>query len=175
MKGCNDDSISALTCNTLITKGQLVKRAISSFVENYLRPLVQRPEMLQAAALCYRTVEDEKQVLLITSRGTGRWIIPKGWPMRGLDASQAAAVEAWEEAGVHPVAPPSKTIGDFTYRKIKGSGLPVKVKVLVYPLEVARLADDFREAGQRKRKWVSVQEAAQMVSEPGLQALFQKL
>ncbi|TMV51704.1 NUDIX hydrolase, partial [Thioclava sp. BHET1] len=63
-------------------------------------PLVQRPKRLQVAALCFRGGGAATEVLLITSRDTGRWVVPKGWPMRGLDAAGAARQEAWEEAGV---------------------------------------------------------------------------
>ncbi len=156
-------------------KEHVLKHVITGFLQNYLRPLVQRPEMLQTAALCLRHSDEGTQVLLITSRGTGRWIIPKGWPMRGLDAAQAAAVEAWEEAGVRPVAPPEQPIGSFVYRKLRRSGLPVRVRVLVYPLEVADLAESFPEAGERRRIWVSPEEAAKMVAEPGLQAILRQL
>ena len=65
-----------------------------------LHPMLQRPKRLQVAALCYRRDGDSKEVLLVTSRGTGRWILPKGWPIDGLDAGEAALQEAWEEAGV---------------------------------------------------------------------------
>lgn len=151
-----------------------MKHTFGGFVENYVRPLVQRPDALQVAALCYRIEKGEKQVLLITSRGTGRWVIPKGWTMRGLDAASAAVVEAWEEAGVRPIATPDAPIGDFLYRKIKGSGLPVRVNVLVYAVEVEKLEDEFSEADQRQRRWVNPREAAKMVAEPGLQAIFRQ-
>ncbi|PRY84056.1 NUDIX hydrolase [Donghicola tyrosinivorans] len=153
-----------------------MKPSFNEFVQNYIRPLVQRPEALQTAALCYRyTKTGAKQVLLITSRGTGRWVIPKGWTMRGMDAAGAALVEAWEEAGVRPAATPIAPIGHFLYRKIKSSGLPVRVKVLVYPVEVATLKDEFPEANQRTRRWVSPDEAASMVAEPGLQSIFRQM
>jgi len=54
----------------------------------------------QFAALPFRVKEDKVQVLLITSRGTGRWIVPKGWPMEGKTPAESALQEAWEEAGV---------------------------------------------------------------------------
>jgi 8-oxo-dGTP pyrophosphatase MutT (NUDIX family) len=54
----------------------------------------------QFAALCYRVVKKKVKVLVISSRGTGRWIVPKGWPMDGKTPADAALQEAWEEAGV---------------------------------------------------------------------------
>lgn len=154
--------------------GPLVKHTINEFVENYVRPMVQRPDALQTAALCYRIKNGEKEVLMITSRGTGRWVIPKGWTMRGKSAAEAAVIEAWEEAGVRPVSTPKKPIGDFLYRKVKKSGLPVRVKVLVYAVEVARLEDEYPEVGQRTRRWVRAKDASAMVAEPGLQAIFRE-
>ena len=62
--------------------------------EELVLPILQRPKRLQVAALCYRQKGADKKVLLVTSRGTGRWIIPKGWPMDDLPPAKAAAVEA---------------------------------------------------------------------------------
>lgn len=145
----------------------------NSFTD-YVMPMVQRPSQLQTAALCFREHEGEKQVLLITSRGTGRWVIPKGWTMRGLSASQAAVVEAWEEAGVRPQSGPEVPLGSFSYKKVKDSGLPVDVEVLVYAVQVDRLEDDFPESTQRKRAWVRPMDAANMVDEPGLQEILRE-
>ena len=73
------------------------------------------------AALCYRREGIETEVLLVTSRGRGRWILPKGWPMDGLDDAHAAAQEAWEEAGVsgHVTGP---ALGSFGYVKLAEEG-----------------------------------------------------
>lgn len=147
---------------------------LKSSFNDYVMPMVQRPSQLQTAALCYREQDGEKQVLLITSRGTGRWVIPKGWTMRGMNAGQAAVVEAWEEAGVRPGSEPDVPLGSFSYKKIKGSGLPVDVEVLVFPVQVDRLEDDFPEATQRKRAWVRPSDAANMVDEPGLQDILRQ-
>ena len=75
-------------------------RTLTRAWEEILRPMLKRPNRLQVAALCYRTGADGKEVLMITSRGTGRWIIPKGWPVEGKDGPASALQEAWEEAGV---------------------------------------------------------------------------
>ncbi|WP_417523660.1 NUDIX hydrolase [Marinovum sp.] len=137
----------------------------------WLAPMLRRPRRLQTAALCYRRGEGATQLLLITSRGTGRWIIPKGWLMRGKNASEAAATEAWEEAGVRPGQRARRPIGSYRYDKTADSGLPVKVETLVFPIEVQALADDFPEAAERDRRWVTPEEAARMVDEPELKRI----
>ena len=72
---------------------------IGAVLRDVVGPMFRRPRSLQVAALCHRrTKAGQKEVLLVTSRGTGRWILPKGWPMRGKSDAQAAAQEAWEEA-----------------------------------------------------------------------------
>ncbi len=120
----------------------------------------------QFAALCYRVRRDKVEVLLITARGSGRWILPKGWPIDGLTPAGSAAQEAWEEAGVKGRAV-DRCLGLYSYAKsIAGTGLPIMV--MVYPVRVAGLADDYPEAGQRTRRWFSVRKAARKVLEPEL-------
>lgn len=123
----------------------------------------------QVAALCYRETRDGKEVLLITSRDTGRWIIPKGWPMRGKTDAQAAAIEAWEEAGVKPSNVEGDPIGSYDYDKMQGDGVALPVETQVYSVEVDRLAKAFPEVSERSRAWVSPDEAATLVEEPELQ------
>ncbi len=143
--------------------------------DGFLRPMLQRPPRLQVAALCYRRTGGEKEVLLVTSRGTGRWIIPKGWPMPGTDSAGAALQEAWEEAGVRSEETPREAIGSYTYEKIRDEGWGIPVETLVFPVAVDELAEDFPEASERRRKWVSPDEAANMVREPELQAILRGL
>lgn len=127
----------------------------------------------QFAALCWRLQDRALEVLLISSRDTGRWVIPKGWPMEGLAPSAAAAREAWEEAGVTGLVA-SVELGSFSYDKqLKITS--VACLVLVFALQVQHLADSYPESKQRQRKWVSPDEAAGMVQEPGLQELFAAL
>lgn len=134
-------------------------------------PLLRRPRRLQVAALCTRGQGALTEVLLVTSRGTGRWVLPKGWPMRGRSAAQAALQEAWEEAGVRRGRVSDRPVGRYTAEKGLASGLPVPVELLVFAVEVEDLRDDFPEAGQRRRVWVPPAEAAGMVLEPGLRDL----
>lgn len=128
----------------------------------------QKTEMrTQFGALCYRIVKDRPQVLLITSRGSGRWIVPKGWPQHKATPAEAAATEAWEEAGVKGRAL-DQCIGLFSYFKEFEDGGKLPCAVLVYPIKVKALADDYPEAGERKRRWFSPKKAAARVEEPEL-------
>ena len=121
----------------------------------------------QFAALCYRVSKGKTQVLLITSRDTGRWVIPKGWPISGKKPHEAAAQEAWEEAGVTGKVKP-KVLGIYSYSKHMGKGTNKPMVVAVFALKVKKMDDDFPEAGQRRRKWVSPKKAAARVKEPEL-------
>jgi 8-oxo-dGTP pyrophosphatase MutT (NUDIX family) len=125
---------------------------------------------MQYGALCWRTATEGLEVLLITSRDTGRWIIPKGWPMPGLSPEAAAAQEAWEEAGVAGTVNPV-CIGRYGYQKILAVSAQVPCAVAVYGLLVTDLADDFPEVKERRRQWFSCDAAALMVNEPDLGSL----
>ncbi|MGG7646053.1 NUDIX hydrolase [Rhodovulum sp. YNF3179] len=127
----------------------------------------------QFAALCYRVRKGATEVLLITSRDTGRWVLPKGWPMDGVTPADAAAREAWEEAGVtgqvrHAVA------GLYSYNKAMESDDDLPCIVAIFPLQVRKLARDFPERGLRKRKWFSPRKAAGKVREPELQEILSR-
>lgn len=149
--------------------------ALKNALTNVVAPMLRRPKRMQVAALCYRGEGADKKVLLVTSRDTGRWIIPKGWPIDGKSASEAALQEAWEEAGVKKGEATSEALGTYDYDKELKTGLPVRVETLVYPIKVQRLTDSYPEAHERKRKWVSPDEAANMVNEPELQQLLRQL
>jgi len=131
-----------------------------------------RPEAMQVGAVCRDPVTG--QVLLVTSRGTGRWVIPKGWPMEGRTLSGAAAQEAWEEAGVRGRVE-SEELGRYYYEKVQEQGFSVPVDVRVFLLLVDSQADRFPESAQRQRRWFTPQEAAGMVAEPGLKQILNKL
>ena len=153
----------------------MMNKILNAAWEGMILPLLQRPKLMQVAALCYRGKGNKKEVLMITSRDTGRWILPKGWPMRGTDSPGAALQEAWEEAGVRNSTAKSKPIGSYTYDKIGDSGLAVPVETFVYPVAVKDLADDFPEADERTRKWMRPEDAANLVQEPELQSLLRTL
>ncbi|MFY0635808.1 MAG: NUDIX hydrolase [Vannielia sp.] len=124
----------------------------------------------QFGALCYRVVEGKTEVLLITSRTRKRWIIPKGWPMDGRSGAQAAAREAWEEAGATGSALP-RCLGVYSYAKVSGPRKGLPCLVAVFPLAVKKLHANYPERKQRKRKWFSLEKAAQKVAEPELRAI----
>lgn len=132
--------------------------------------LFYRPNLLQVAALCWRRHRGEPQVLLIRSLDTNRWIIPKGWPMPGKTLAEAAAIEAWEEAGAKGEIS-SAPIGSFHYRKERGSGVKQPCDAQVFSLHVSSLAAKFPESGLRNPEWFSAADAARRVVEPELQAL----
>ena len=121
----------------------------------------------QFGALCYRIKGGKIQILLITSRGTGRWIIPKGWPMTGQTPAEGAAQEAWEEAGVIGKTF-DQSLGIYSYLKKIARRTSLPVVAMIFPVKVKSLANEYPEVGQRKRKWVSQKKAAKMVSEPEL-------
>ena len=148
-----------------------MKAVLDGFWSSYVQPMLQRPPRVQMAALCYRTEKAETQILLITSRDTGRWIIPKGWPIEGKTSGETALQEAWEEAGVRSDATAPEPLGSYTYEKRFDSGLSATVETMVYSVAVERLSDTFPEADERNRKWVTPAEAANLVAEPELQAL----
>ncbi|WP_174802860.1 NUDIX hydrolase [Martelella limonii] len=141
---------------------------------SYLAPLLGRPAHVQIAALCYRQGNAGPEVLLITSRTTRRWIIPKGWPVAGTDGTGTALEEAWEEAGVHRGAE-ARRIGRYRYKKIVDGGLPVTTDVYVYATKVVELADSFPEMEELERKWMHHDDAARVVGEPQLKAILKDL
>mgnify|MGYP001097895963 CR=1 FL=1 len=124
---------------------------------------------VQLGALPWRDGPSGREVLLITTRGGRQWLVPKGKPMRGFTPAQAAAEEAWEEAGVRGEIA-DEPIGAFSHRK--GSVFAGRrLQVDLYPLKVEREADDWPEAHERQRRWVSIPAALRMVRSPGLCAL----
>ncbi|WP_366938903.1 NUDIX hydrolase [uncultured Paracoccus sp.] len=127
-----------------------------------------RPPALQVGAVCRCLKTGD--VLLITSRGTGRWVIPKGWPMEGKTLPAAAATEAWEEAGVEGRMLDAE-LGRYHYDKEQDRGYSVPVEVRVFLMEVESLGTSFPESKQRKRRWFAPADAARMVAEPGLREI----
>jgi 8-oxo-dGTP pyrophosphatase MutT (NUDIX family) len=128
---------------------------------------------IQYAALPYRIEGKQAQILLITSRRTRRWIIPKGWPMNGLRPQDAAAAEAAEEAGLTGEIA-DRPIGSYNYVKQGKGEQSTAVQVLVFPFRVDGFAEDFKERGQRKAQWFRYQDAAARVAEPALRRLIRE-
>lgn len=121
----------------------------------------------QYAALPYAVRDGELVVMLVTSRETRRWIIPKGWPERNLQGYEVAELEAFEEAGL--VGDAALTpFASFEYlKRIK----PTKERLCmvdVFALAVREELDDWPEKGQRQRVWLTPEEAASRVSDAKL-------
>ncbi|AXV14518.1 NTP pyrophosphohydrolase [Neorhizobium sp. SOG26] len=144
-----------------------------SKVKRNLHLMLQRPPRQQYAALCYRMKKKQGllEVLVATSRDTGRWVIPKGWPMTDKKAHQVAEREAYEEVGVKGKVE-KEPLGHYHYRKTLDNGLKIPVVVQVHALEVDECLKSFPEKGSRKIEWVSCEEAATRVHEPELKILF---
>ncbi len=122
----------------------------------------------QYAALPIRVKEGgDLEVLLLTSRDTGRWIIPKGWPGRKLTPRAAAAREAYEEAGIEGTIRPPEPIGRYHYAKQMEAG-EIRIKVKVFLLHVERQLDAWPEQHERQTRWLSPEDAAELVAEPEL-------
>ena len=126
---------------------------------------------LQHAALCFREgMGGEPEILLITSRDTGRWVLPKGWPKKGETGGASALREAGEEAGVVGQAMPEPA-GTYRYDKTMSEGPCLHCRVEVHPVAVAYLDFRFPEMRERKRAWFTPAEAAEAVDEAELKDL----
>lgn len=123
----------------------------------------------QLAALCYRYKGDKLQICLVTTRGSGRWILPRGWPTHKQTPSDGAAIEAFEEAGVTGTIHPN-SIGAYSYDKPLGDSV-TPVMVMVYALHVTQTAKIWPEKKQRDRKWMSPKKAAANLDETGLRQI----
>lgn len=126
---------------------------------------------LQVAALPWcRRSGGEIQVLLVTSRRSGKWIIPRGWTMRFRSLPRAAKREALEEAGVRGFIS-REPIGHVDAPKRYPLAGTIDWRVAVFPLEVSDELHVWKEADQRERRWFSTEEAAELVSPPEMGAL----
>lgn len=129
-----------------------------------------RERKAQYAALPFRPGRQGVEVLLVTSRETKRWVIPKGWPMKGHTPHSAAAVEAREEAGLLGRISEAE-IGRYRYDKRLRTGKDRPVEVRVFALRVDELMEKWPEKAQRRREWFAPAVAAALVDEPELKAL----
>ena len=127
---------------------------------------------VQYGALPYRyTAEAALEILLVTTRQSRRWIIPKGWPIRGLRPAKSAAREAFEEAGVRGRVA-GKAVGIFSYDKVVDeNGVRMCCEVRVFPLLVKRQSEEWPEREQRTVHWFAPGKAVALIREPELKAL----
>lgn len=126
----------------------------------------------QYAALCFRYTGsgEEIEILVVTSRTSARWIIPRGWPMKRKKPHEAAAIEAWEEAGVRGRVR-KDAVGRYTYLKMLHNGDVVPCVVDVFQIEITGEETSFKERGERLLEWVRPDEAARRVREIELKSL----
>lgn len=140
--------------------------------KNKTSKIYRRDKRHQFAALPWRTGARGLEILLITSRETKRWVIPKGWPMKDRAAHEAAAQEAFEEAGVRGEIT-REPLGMFRYlKRLKGDRTQL-CAVDVFPLRIAAVLDTWPEQDEREREWVTPEEASRRVDEPELAALIE--
>lgn len=133
--------------------------------------MLARPSGRQVAALCLRDGKVGKDVLLVSSLQSDRWIIPKGWPIAGKDFPNAALAEAWEEAGVSTGRVQNEKIGQYNYIKTNKNGTKFTCLVDVFAVQVKGLADEFPESSRRRRQWVTQSQAVTLVREPTLKKI----
>lgn len=139
-----------------------------TFEATAVEPIAKIGAARQYAALPWRVGRSGAlEVLLVTSRRRGRWILPKGWPAAGRSAAQSAAREAFEEAGVIG-RPGSEPVGSYTCAALRDDGSVEPRDVVVFGLQVNGTLHDWPEKGRRRRAWWPVGEAAELVGEPGL-------
>ena len=127
----------------------------------------------QFGALPWRVSDGRVEILLITSRDSGRWIIPKGWPMDGATPAESAATEAFEEAGVEGKLSHT-VVGFYGYLKQLDDADDMPIVVAVFPIRVKKLFNDWPERGERKRQWFPAKKAATMVDEPELRQILKQ-
>ncbi len=128
------------------------------------------PDKLQYAALPWRWNGERLEIMLVSSRETKRWIVPKGWPMSGRSGAASAAIEALEEAGLLG-AISAQPIGHYFYAKRFSLGKEQLCRVEVFELRVTRQRETWLEQDQRTTQWFPAEEAVGAVSDPGLGAL----
>lgn len=129
----------------------------------------------QIAALPIRWNKDgELRILLITSRETKRWVMPKGWPIKGREPWRAAEIEALEEAGVRGSIS-DEPIGVYRYDKVLDDGSVAPCQVQLFPMIVEKVQKRWKERHERKRRWFSPKGAAKAVQEPDLKVILEVL
>jgi 8-oxo-dGTP pyrophosphatase MutT (NUDIX family) len=130
---------------------------------------------VQYGALPYRfTPMAALEILILTTRQTRRWIVPKGWPIKRLTPSKSAAREAFEEAGVRGKIG-ARAIGNFTYKKTAGQTVDdANYEVKIFPLLVRRQSATWPEHGQRVVQWVDPEKAIALIREPEMKTIVAK-
>lgn len=121
----------------------------------------------QVAALPWEKRKGTLFVALVNSRETGRLVLPKGWPEKGMTDPQAAEQEAFEEAGLKGKMS-NKIVGTYEYVKVIGPGFALPCIVDIYPMQVRKMLSSWPEKLERARFWMTLEDAAKRVAEPAL-------
>lgn len=129
----------------------------------------------QAGVIAYRGERGQREILLITSRETHRWIIPKGNIGRGKTARKAAKLEAFEEAGLRGKIDSEIPIGFYTYFKRRRDETTYPVSVEVFLMHADRQRKKWPEKGKRELCWLPIKDAIAKVQEPGVVPLLKRL
>ncbi len=119
--------------------------------------------------------DGQLMVMLVTSRETSRWIVPKGWIPAKLTVAEAAAREAFEEAGVVGQITTSKPVGGYRYEKRPTQSRAVACAVDVFLLRVEQQLEVWPEKDQRQTRWFLPTEASELVDEPGLASILRSM
>lgn len=125
------------------------------------------PAKTQSAALPWRIKKNSLEVMLITSRETGRWIVPKGWPEPDEPLAECAKREAFEEAGIRGRID-EEPLGSFFYDKTASDGMVTRCEVHLFAMEVVESEKRWPEKSERNRRWLTPEDAAGRVAEPAL-------
>lgn len=144
----------------------MIRQWAELWIERLRLMLGGQPAQVQAAALPWRRHKNRIEVLLVTSRDSGRWILPKGWPRKDEPLHLAAQREAFEEAGIRGRIS-AVPLGRFR----SGRKHSPNREIHVFALEVQKVEEHWPEAGQRERRWLSPKKAAKRISEPSLARL----
>lgn len=132
-------------------------------------PLPPGPEITaepQIGAVPWRVSDGQRTYLLITSRGTGKWLFPKGSIIEGLAPWETAAEEAREEAGIDGQID-REPVGTYRDWKTRNGGR-APIEVTLFPMRVTAQHDTWKESGSRQRQWATYAEARELLSSPGL-------
>ena len=138
-----------------------------------VRKAKQGKPIRQVAAVPFRMRDGQVEVMLVTSRTTKRFIVPKGWPMKGKSGRQTALIEAHEEAGVTGRTL-KRPLGKYTYwKRLSESFVPIEVTA--YLLRADETLIDWDESSTRQRAWLSPADAATLIDEPELATLIRSV
>ena len=131
-------------------------------IKKFFSFIFNRPMKLQVGCICYKKEKKKLKILIITSRNSKRWIIPKGWIKKNLGSIRSAEAEAWEEAGVKGKCY-KNTIGFYTYQKIGKNGKGRRCTVKVFALKVREQLNDFPEKNFRTLRWITPEKSHKFI------------